>query len=76
MQLLQTRHLQDTPLILTGPMWRGLVEWASATMLRPGFELARPQDMKIPCCVDNAAEAVAVTRDHYACWLTAQGKSF
>ena len=35
--LLQTRHLHDTPLIFTGPMWRGLVEWASATMLRPGF---------------------------------------
>jgi len=56
-------------------MWKGLVEWASATMLRPGFELASPQDMKIPCCVDNAAEAVAVIRDHHARWLTAQGKS-
>src|SRR5205809_5439922 len=34
-------------------MWRGLVEWAKANMSRPGFELARPQDMEIPCCVDN-----------------------
>jgi len=30
---------------------------------------------EIPCCVDNAAEAVAVIRDHHARWLTAQGKS-
>jgi uncharacterized protein (TIGR00730 family) len=74
-QLLQARHLHDTPLIFAGSMWRGLVEWASAMMLRPGFELASPQDMQIPCCVDNAAEAVAIIRDHHARWLTAQGKS-
>src|SRR6516165_6808963 len=74
-QLLQVRHLHDTPLIFAGPMWSGLVEWASAKMLRPGFELASPQDMQIPCCVDNAAEAVAVIREHHARWLAAQGKS-
>jgi predicted Rossmann-fold nucleotide-binding protein len=45
-QLLQVRHLHDTPLVFAGPMWRGLVEWASAKMLRPGFELASPQDMR------------------------------
>jgi hypothetical protein len=28
----------------------GLVEWATANMLRPGFELARPDDMQIPRC--------------------------
>ena len=72
-QLLQVRHLLDTPLIFAGPMWRGLVEWATANMLRPGFELARPEDMQIPCCVDTSAEAVAVIRDHHARWL--QGKS-
>jgi uncharacterized protein (TIGR00730 family) len=74
-QLLQTRHLHDTPFIFAGPMWKGLVEWASATMLRPGFELASSRDMQIPHCVENAAEAVAVIRDHHARWLTAQGKS-
>ena len=41
-QLLQVRHLGDTPLIFAGRMWRGLVEWARASMLRPGFELAGP----------------------------------
>src|SRR4029077_11168630 len=27
-QLLQVRHLHDTPLILVGKMWAGLVDWA------------------------------------------------
>ena len=27
-QLLQVRHLHDVPLILVGPMWKGLVDWA------------------------------------------------
>ena len=74
-QLLQVRHLLDTPLIFAGPMWRGLVEWAKANMLRPGFELAGPQDMEIPLCVDTGAEAVAVIRDHHGRWLASQGKS-
>ena len=72
-QLLQVRHLPDTPLIFAGPMWRVLVDWAKANMLRPGFELARPEDMQIPRCVDTGAEAVAVISDHHARWL--QGKT-
>lgn len=73
-QLLQVRHLHDTPLVFAGPMWRGLLEWASAQMLRPGFELASPRDMQIPKCVDNGAEAVAVIRDHHARWLAEREK--
>ena len=34
-QLLQVRHLHDTPLIFAGPMWKGLVDWTAAQMLRP-----------------------------------------
>jgi hypothetical protein len=44
-------------------------------MLRPRFELAKPEDIQIPRCVENAAEAVAVIREHRARWLTAQGKN-
>ena len=73
-QLLQVRHLGDTPLVFAGPMWRGLVEWASTQMLRPGFELASPEDMKIPQCVDDADQAVAVVREHHARWLAAREK--
>lgn len=68
-QLLQVRHLHDTPLIFTGPMWQGLVDWATKMMLRPGFELANAKDMKIPCCVDTADEAIAIVREHHAHWL-------
>lgn len=71
-QLLQVRQL-DVPLVLAGPMWRGLVDWTWAQMLRPGFELANEADMAIPICVDNAAEAVAVIRKHHAQWLAARG---
>ena len=48
-----TRHA----LLFAGPMWRGLVEWAAATMLGPGAELANPEDMRIPRCVENAARS-------------------
>lgn len=71
-QLLQVRQLHDTPLIFVGPMWRGLVDWASAQMLRPGFELASPDDMKIPRCVDTAEEAIAIVREHQARWKSEQ----
>lgn len=70
-QLLQVRHLKDTPLIFVGPMWRGLVEWASSVMLRPGFELASAEDMKIPACVDTAEEAIERIRAHRTSWLEA-----
>jgi uncharacterized protein (TIGR00730 family) len=68
-QLLQVRHLHDTPLIFTGPMWKGLVDWAGTQMLRPGFELANADDMKIPHCVDTADEAIALIREHHGHWL-------
>jgi len=69
-QLLQVRHLHDTPLIFAGPMWKGLVDWAEQMMLRPGFELANPEDMSIPLCVNSADEAIAIVREHHARWVT------
>jgi hypothetical protein len=74
-QLLQVRHLHDTPLLFTGRMWAELVEWARRYMLRPGFELANPEDMAIPRCVDTADEALAILREHHARWLTAQASN-
>lgn len=74
-QLLQVRHLHDTPLIFAGPMWKGLLDWASQMMLRPGFELANPEDMKIPHCVDNADQAIALIREHHRRWQATQGKT-
>jgi uncharacterized protein (TIGR00730 family) len=71
-QLLQVRHLNDTPLIFAGPMWKGLVDWATQTMLRPGFELASAEDMQIPRCVENAEQAIDIIREHHARWRTKQ----
>ena len=68
-QLLQVRQL-DAPLILVGPMWRGLVDWAESQMLRDGFELASPKDFRIPLCLDTADEAVAAIKEHHAKWAS------
>jgi uncharacterized protein (TIGR00730 family) len=73
-QLLQVRHLNDTPLIFVGDMWGELVEWAKRYMLRPGVELANAEDMAIPRCVNSAAEAIAVVREHNARWRLAQSR--
>lgn len=70
-QLLQVRKLYDTPLVLVGPMWVDLVNWASSHMIdRPGTKLADAVDMLIPRCVADVEEAVALIRDHHALWQT------
>src|SRR5947208_12334364 len=47
-QLLQVKHVEGTPLILVGKMWRGLVDWAEASLLKPELSLASPDDLAIP----------------------------
>jgi hypothetical protein len=71
-QLLQVRHLRDTPLILVGRMWPGLVEWARASMLSTTPPLANPEDMAIPRCVPTGDEAVTLIREHHARWAAAR----
>jgi uncharacterized protein (TIGR00730 family) len=71
-QLLQVKHLHDTPLILVGNMWSGLVDWAKTQLLRPELPLASPEDMKIPQCVNTADEAITRLREHHAIWLAKQ----
>jgi uncharacterized protein (TIGR00730 family) len=71
-QLLQVRHVQDTPLILVGKMWADLVSWARTHLLTSQPPLANPADLLIPRCVENADEAIAAIREHYARWQ-AQG---
>ena len=68
-QLLQVRHLRDVPLILAGPMWPGLVEWARASMLSTTPPLASPEDMTIPRCVPTGNDAIALIREHHGRWL-------
>lgn len=70
-QLLQVRHLRDTPLILVGPMWPGLVEWARNTMLAFDPPLANLEDFEVPRCVPSADEAIALIRESHLSWCQA-----
>jgi uncharacterized protein (TIGR00730 family) len=67
-QLLQVRHVHDTPLILIGQMWAELVQWARTHLLTMQPPLASPEDLMIPCCVATADEAIALLREHQARW--------
>jgi uncharacterized protein (TIGR00730 family) len=67
-QLLQVRHVRDTPLILVGKMWAEFVEWAKKNLLNTDPPLANPEDMNIPRCVNAADEAIALVREHYLQW--------
>jgi uncharacterized protein (TIGR00730 family) len=71
-QLLQVRHLQNTPLILVGKMWPGLVEWAQSSMVSVDTPLANPEDMLIPRCVADGDEAIALIREYYEKWASEQ----
>jgi hypothetical protein len=45
-------------------------------MLRPGFELAKAEDMAIPHCVNTIDEAIALVREHQARWRLQQEAAF
>lgn len=67
-QLLQVRKLYDTPLILVGDMWKGLLTWANEYMLRDGDALAAAIDLEIPVCVKTHEEAIQIIREHKLKW--------
>lgn len=73
-QLLQVRHLRDTPLILAGNFWNGLIEWARDVMLRPDGSLVNPDDLKIPQILPDGPSIVAAIREHHAKWKARQGQ--
>ena len=75
-QLLQVKHLEKTPLILIGAMWKDLTEWARRHMLdlHPELPLAKSEDMEIPICLMSADEAIKVIRERHAEWLREQGR--
>ena len=72
-QLLQVRHLHDTPLILAGHFWDGLLEWANGQMLRPDIPLVSPADLKIPQILPDGPSIVQAIRGHHAQWKQKQG---
>jgi uncharacterized protein (TIGR00730 family) len=71
-QLLQVRHLRDTPLILAGHFWDGLLEWAKAEMLRPDATLVSRADLTIPQVLPDGPAIVHVIREHHDRWKARQ----
>jgi uncharacterized protein (TIGR00730 family) len=71
-QLLQVRHLHDTPLILAGRFWDGLLEWAGTEMLRPDAPLVSPADLKIPQVLPDGPSIVRAIREHHGRWKARQ----
>lgn len=71
-QLLQVHHLKDTPLLLVGGMWPGLVGWARSAMHSYDPPLADASDFEIPQCVPGADEAIAIIREHHSLWRDTQ----
>jgi uncharacterized protein (TIGR00730 family) len=74
-QLLQVHHLKDTPLLLVGRMWPGLVSWARTEMLSYDPALASVEDFSIPQCVAGADEAVAVIRKQIDEWRNTSART-
>ena len=73
-QLLQVRHLRDTPLILAGHFWDGLLDWARAVMLRPDAPLVSPEDLTIPRVLPDGPSIVRAVREHHARWVQRHGR--
>jgi uncharacterized protein (TIGR00730 family) len=73
-QLLQVRHLHNTPLILAGHFWDGLLDWAKAAMLRPDFPMISPEDLTIPQVVPDGPSILGVIREHHARWKARKGQ--
>jgi uncharacterized protein (TIGR00730 family) len=69
-QLCQVGHLKRRPLIMVGSMWPDLVEWGREHWLSDEGNLADPDDLEIPVCVDNVDEAVALIRDNLEEWAS------
>jgi predicted Rossmann-fold nucleotide-binding protein len=70
-QLLQVRHIKDTPLIFIGTMWSDLIDWATKHMLGGSAQLVNPEDISIAVCLKTADEAIALLQAHHDRWLLA-----
>jgi len=67
-QLCQVGHLRKRPLVFVGEQWRAFVEWGRTYWLHNGRNLADPEDLEIPICVESVDEAVHVIRTNLEEW--------
>lgn len=67
-QLLQVGHLKNVPLIFAGKMWADFVLWAKHNLLTDKLNLANPEDLEIPICVDTAEEVISLMREYHKKW--------
>ena len=72
-QLLQVRHLHDTPLILAGHFWDGLIDWAKTVMLTTDAPLIKPEDLKIPQILSDGPSIIQAIREHHSQWKARNG---
>lgn len=68
-QLLQVRHVKDTPLIFVGKMWHELIEWARRHMVEGLNPLAKAEDLSIAVSLENADQVVEFLREHHKKWM-------
>jgi uncharacterized protein (TIGR00730 family) len=74
-QLLQVRHLHDTPLILAGHFWDGLLEWTKTAMLKSDSPLVSPKDLNIPLILPDGPSIVRTIHEHHGRWKQRHGQS-
>lgn len=69
-QLCQVGHLKRRPLIMIGSMWPDLVAWGRKHWISEDGDLADPEDLEIPVCVDTVDEAVTLIRGNLEEWAS------
>ena len=74
-QLLQVRHVKDTPLIFVGKMWSELIDWARRNMIEGSSPLAKPEDLSMAVCLNNADEVIEYLRKHHQTWSNSDTSS-
>jgi predicted Rossmann-fold nucleotide-binding protein len=74
-QLLQVRQMKESPLILVGKMWEGLVAWTRDHLLSTQPPLISPEDVDIPKCVRSGDEAIALIKKYHSRWNSERASS-
>ena len=69
-QLIQVGHLHRRPLVFVGDQWKAFLEWGRTYWLTGNPNLADPEDLEIPTCVDTVDEAIQVILQNLEDWAS------